>query len=140
MESLSSTLCFTGVLLFLLGLLTGFAIPAFRSSRIGLSAHLTGVQSGTFLIAFGLMWPRLALWPSWSNVIGHAVWISLYAIYVSLVLAAALGAGRDLPIAGGGIATSRARQIPVTVLMGGGSVAIAVVIAAVLIGWHWQGA
>jgi hydroxylaminobenzene mutase len=86
------------------------------------------------------MWPRLALWPSWNNVIGHAVWISLYAIYVSLVLAAAFGAGRDLPIAGGGIATSRARQIPVTVLMGGGSVAIAVVIAAVLIGWHWQGA
>ena len=140
MESLSSILCFAGVLLFLAGLLTGFAIPAFRSSRIGLSAHLTGVQSGTFLIAFGLMWPRLALWPSWSNVIGHAVWISLYAIYVSLVLAAALGAGRDLPIAGGGIATSRARQIPVTMLMGGGSVAIAVVIAAVLIGWHWQGA
>ena len=49
------------VLLFLAGLLTGFAIPFFRSSRIGLSAHLTGVQSCTFLIAFGLMWPRLSL-------------------------------------------------------------------------------
>lgn len=138
MESLSSVLCFAGVLLFLAGLLTGFAIPFFRSSRIGLSAHLTGVQSGTFLIAFGLMWPRLLLWPAWSHVIGHAVWISLYAIYIALVLAAALGAGRDLPIAGGGISTTPSRQIPVTVLMGGGSVAIVVAIAAVLIGWNWQ--
>ena len=138
MESLSSTLCFAGVLLFLLGLATGFAIPAFRSSRIGLSAHLTGVQSGTFLIALGLMWPKIALWPSMSNLIGHAIWISLYMIYGSLVLAAAFGAGKDLPIAGGGISTTRAKQIAVTALMGSGSLAVLAAIAAVLIGWHWQ--
>jgi hydroxylaminobenzene mutase len=138
MESLSSTLCFAGVLLFLLGLATGFAIPAFRSSRIGLSAHLTGVQSGTFLIALGLMWPKIALWPSMSNLIGHAIWISLYMIYGSLVLAAAFGAGRDLPIAGGGISTTRAKQVTVTALMGSGSLAVLAAVAAVLIGWHWQ--
>jgi hydroxylaminobenzene mutase len=138
MESLSSTLCFTGVLLFALGLATGFAIPAFRSSRIGLSAHLTGVQSGTFLIALGLMWSKIALWPSVSNLIGHAIWISLYTIYGSLVLAAAFGAGRDLPIAGGGISTTRAKQISVTALMGSGSLAVLAAIAALLIGWHWQ--
>lgn len=138
MESLSSTLCFAGVLLFLLGLATGFAIPAFRSSRIGLSAHLTGVQSGTFLIALGLMWPKIALWPSMSNLIGHAIWISLYMIYGSLVLAAAFGAGRDLPIAGGGISSTRAKQVTVTALMGSGSLAVLAAVAAVLIGWHWQ--
>jgi len=138
MESLSSTLCYTGVLLFALGLATGFAIPAFRSSRIGLSAHLTGVQSGTFLIALGLMWPKIALWPSMSNLIGHAIWISLYMIYGSLVLAAAFGAGRDLPIAGGGISTTRAKQVTVTALMGSGSLAVLAAVAAVLIGWHWQ--
>jgi hydroxylaminobenzene mutase len=138
MESLSSTLCFTGVLLFALGLATGFAIPAFRNSRIGLSAHLTGVQSGTFLIALGLMWSKIALWPSVSNLIGHAIWISLYTIYGSLVLAAAFGAGRDLPIAGGGISTTRAKQMSVTALMGSGSLAVLAAIAALLIGWHWQ--
>ena len=94
MQDVSSVLCFAGVLLFLFGLLTGFVIPSFRSPRIGLSAHLTGVQSGTFLIAFGLLWPKLMLWPAWSTVIGHAMWISLYVIYASLVLAAAFGAGR----------------------------------------------
>jgi hydroxylaminobenzene mutase len=39
------------MLLFLAGLLTGLAIPVCRSPRLGLSAHLTGVQSGTFLLA-----------------------------------------------------------------------------------------
>src|SRR5690242_21800078 len=101
MESLSSTLCFTGVLLFALGLLTGFAIPAFRASRLGLSAHLTGVQSGTFLIAAGLLWPKLVL-GFWSVPLAHALWISLYAIWLSLVLAATFGAGQGLPIAGQG--------------------------------------
>jgi len=137
MQSLSSTLCFAGVLLFVLGLATGFAIPKLRSSRIGLSAHLTGVQSGTFLIAMGLLWPKLALWPSLSNLIGHAIWISLYAVFISLVLAAAFGAGRDLPIAGGGISTTRGKQIAVTALMAAGSLAILVATAAVLIGWQW---
>jgi hydroxylaminobenzene mutase len=138
MESLSSTLCFTGILLFLLGLLTGFAVPKFRSSRIGLSAHLTGLQSGTFLVALGLMWPKIALWPSMSNLIGHTIWISLYMIYGSLVLAAAFGAGRELPIAGGGITTTRAKQASVTALMAAGSLAVLAAIATLPIGWHWQ--
>ena len=55
MEAVSSTLSFMGALLFLLGLLTGFGIPAFRSPRIGLSAHLDAIQSGLALIAFGLL-------------------------------------------------------------------------------------
>jgi hypothetical protein len=75
-----------------------------------------------------------------SNLIGHAIWISLYTIYGSLVLAAAFGAGRELPIAGGGITTSRGKQAAVTALMATGSFAVLAAIAAVLIGWHWQAA
>ncbi|HVP85307.1 MAG TPA: hypothetical protein VMS78_11335 [Rhizomicrobium sp.] len=138
MGSLSSTLCFAGILLFVLGLATGFAIPAFRSSRIGLSAHLTGVQSGTFLVALGLLWPKIALWPSLDGAIGNAIWVSLYAVYGSLVLAAAFGAGRDLPIAGGGISTTRGKQIAVTALMGTGSIVVLLALAALLIGWQWR--
>ncbi len=96
---IGSLLSFAGLLLFLLGLLTGFAIPATRSPRLGLSAHLTGVQSGTFLIAAGLLWPHVHL-AAWSMVVGHALWLSLYALWLSLVLAAAFGAGHGLPIAG----------------------------------------
>ena len=135
---MSSVLSFAGVLLFLLGLLTGFAIPALRSSRIGLSAHLTGVQSGTFLVAAGLLWPHLGLWPTWNVAIGHALWISLYAIWLSLLLAAVLGAGRDLPIAGQGIATTRGKQYLVTGMMGAGSLALTILVAALLVGWSWR--
>lgn len=45
-----------GILLFLLGLLTGFAMPAFENSRMGLSSHLEGVMNGMFLVLLGLIW------------------------------------------------------------------------------------
>lgn len=135
--SIESTLCFSGVLLFFLGLLTGFAIPAARSPRIGLSAHLTGTQSGTFLVAAGLLWPKLEL-GSWSAPVGLALWLSLYAIWLSLVLAALFGAGRGLPIAGQGITTTKGRQAIVSVLLIGGSLVSALAVAAMLIGWAWR--
>ena len=134
--SMDSLLCFAGVLLFLLGLLTGFAIPAARSPRIGLSAHLTGVQSGTFLIAVGLLWPHLDL-GKWSGVIAHALWSSLYALWLSLVLAAVFGAGYGLPIAGQGITTTRGRQAVVSILLIGGSIVSAVAVAAILVTWSF---
>ena len=135
--SIESTLCFSGVVLFFLGLLTGFAIPAARSPRIGLSAHLAGVQSGTFLIAVGLLWPKLDL-GSWSAPVGHALWLSLYAIWLSLVLAAVFGAGQGLPIAGQGITTTKGRQAIVSVLLIGGSLLSALAVAAMLVGWAWR--
>jgi hydroxylaminobenzene mutase len=135
--TIASSLCFSGVLLFFLGLLTGFVIPAARSPRIGLSAHLTGVQSGTFLIAAGLLWPKLNL-GSWSMAVGQALWLSLYAIWLSLVLAALFGAGSGLPIAGQGVATTRGKQAIVSVFLIGGSIVSAVAVAAMLIGSSWR--
>ncbi len=137
MQNIPSVLSFAGLLLFFIGLLVGFVIPACRSPRIGLSAHLTGVQSGTFLIAAGLLWPRLALTPAVSAVIGHALWGSLYALFASLLLGALFGAGRGLPIAGGGVTTTRGRQLTVSVLLIGGSLAATAAVAALLIFWRW---
>lgn len=132
------TLTLTGVVLFLAGLLTGFAIPAFKSSRIGLSAHLAGVQSGTFLIAMGLLWPHLALSGAMSAALGHGLWISLYGLFASLALAAGFGAGRGLPIAGGGIATSQGRETIVSAALIASSLALLLIVAALLLTWHWQ--
>jgi len=135
-RSMDSLLCLAGVLLFLLGLLTGFAIPAVRTPRIGLSAHLTGVQSGTFLIAMGLLWPHLDL-GGWSDMVGYALWLSLYALWLSLVLAAIFGAGYGLPIAGQGITTTRGRQAVVSILLIGGSIVSAVAVAAIILTWSF---
>ena len=139
MTDAADILCFCGVLLFLLGLLTGFAIPRCRSPRLGLSAHLTGVQSGTFLVALGLLWPRLSMAPGWSAVLANGTWVSLYMVWLSLLLAAVFGAGRGLPIAGGGVTTTPARQTVVTVLLVAGSLGIAVAVAGLLVTWRWQG-
>jgi hypothetical protein len=89
---MASTLCFTGMLLFLLALLNGLAIPKMRSPRLGLSAHLTGIQSGTFLIAAGLLWPKLVINEPWNVILGHVTWISVFCVWFSLALAGAFGA------------------------------------------------
>jgi len=137
MPTTPATLCFTGMLLFMLGLLNGLVIPRLRSPRLGLSAHLTGVQSGTFLIACGLLWPRLGLTPPWSALLGHALWLSLYAVWLSLLLAGAFGAGRGLPIAGQGMTTSTGRQTLVTVMLVGGSLVCLLAVGGVLVAWRW---
>src|SRR5580698_242560 len=139
MPDAANILCFSGLLLFVVGLLTGLAIPRLRSPRIGLSAHLTGVQSGTFLLALGLVWPRLSMAPAVSAILANGAWASLYLVWLSLLLAGMFGAGRGLPIAGQGASTTAGRQGAVTGLMATGSLGILVVTAALLLTWRWQG-
>jgi len=131
-------LCFAGLALFMLGLLNGLAIPRMKSPRLGLSAHLTGVQSGTFLIAVGLMWPRLALGRTWSDVLANGLWVSLDLIWLSLLLAGVFGAGRGLEIAGQGMTATPGRQRLVSVLLITGSLGCLVAIAALLALWRWR--
>src|ERR1700687_5293330 len=127
METVSSKLCFMGALLFMLGLLTGFGIPRFRSPRIGLSAHLAAIESGLGLIAFGLLLPHLAISIGWVGAIGHSLWISLYVLWVGLLFAAVYGTGKALPIAGAGLAAKAWQEktprnpIPIGLAAGGGA-------------------
>jgi (hydroxyamino)benzene mutase len=134
----SQVLCFAGLALFMLGLLNGLAIPRMRSPRLGLSAHLTGVQAGTFLIAVGVMWPRLSLSPAWSDVLSNGLWISMLMIWASLVLAGVFGAGHGLAIAGQGMTTTPVRQRLVSVLLVAGSLGCLVAVAAMLALWRWR--
>ena len=91
-----------GVLLFVLGLLTGAIVSLVTTPRLGLSAHLGGVMDGMFLILLGLIWTDLKL----SAPLATATfWLQLYAAYagwVPLVLAAVFGTSRSTPIAGAG--------------------------------------
>jgi hypothetical protein len=50
-----------GLILFLLGLITGVAIPAVENPRMGLASHLQGMTNGPFLIVLGLLWPHSTL-------------------------------------------------------------------------------
>ena len=137
MLTVSSTLCFMGTLLFLLGVLTGFAIPSFRSPRIGLSAHLAAIESGLGLIAFGLLLPHLAIATRWTATIGFSLWISLYVLWIGLLFAAAYGTGRALPIAGAGMAAKLWQENTARILITIGSLGSAGAIMALLAQWRW---
>jgi hydroxylaminobenzene mutase len=50
-----------GVLLFLMGLITGLLEQRFTNTRMALAAHLEGVMIGTLLIALGAIWAGVRL-------------------------------------------------------------------------------
>jgi (hydroxyamino)benzene mutase len=138
METLSSTLCFMGALLFMLGLLTGFGIPRFKSARIGLSAHLAAIESGLGLIAFGLLLRHLAISAGWAGAISYVLWISLYALWIGLLFAALYGTGKALPIAGAGMAAKAWQETTASFLIGVGSLGSAAAVLALLSQWRWS--
>ena len=91
-----------GVVLFILGLLTGIVSPILSNPRMGLTSHLEGVMNGTFLIALGAAWRYVELEPSPA---GAAYWLALYGTYVnwaSTLLAGSFGTSQLTPIAGAG--------------------------------------
>src|SRR5256885_6510005 len=98
-----------GVVLFLLGLLNGLVVHALTVPRIvlaapsqALAAHLVALMSGTFLVAIGLVWPRLRLSRMGARL-GFAA--ALYGFYGGLILhflAGIWGAASVLPLSAGG--------------------------------------
>lgn len=91
-----------GLLLFLLGLVTGFAIPAFLNPRAGLAAHLEGVMNGTFLIALGAAWGELHLPARAARATYGLALFGTYANWFATGLGAVLGTSKFTPIAGAG--------------------------------------
>lgn len=101
-----------GLILFLLGLVTGLLIPVLENPRMGLSSHLEGTLNGMLLILFGLIWDRLNLsekllkWTFWLALIGT------FTNWFTTLLAAAWGAGAEMmPIAGGDYSGSEIQEI-----------------------------
>jgi hydroxylaminobenzene mutase len=98
-EHTAQLLIFLGAILFFLGLISGFAIPAMTNPRMGLSGHLEGVMNGTFLIVAGLAWSRLLL-PDWLARL--ALWSLIYGTFANwlfVTLAAIFGTSAMTPIA-----------------------------------------
>lgn len=106
-----------GVLLFVLGLLTGFAIPLMESPRMGLSSHLEGVLNGLVLIVLGLSWHRLSL-PGWASRVAPPLAVfGTFANWLATLLAGIWGAGRMTPIAGGGATGTPSEELVVAALL-----------------------
>jgi hydroxylaminobenzene mutase len=122
-----------GTLLFVLGLISGFAIPAMTNPRMGLSGHLEGVMNGTFLIAIGLAWSRCNLAASYRAV---AYWLLIYGTFANwlfVTLAAIFGTIAMTPIAGAGHSGSPTQEN--LVALGLLSVGITMVVSCSLLVW-----
>ncbi|BBX97736.1 hydrogenase [Mycobacterium lacus] len=130
------TLLFTlGLVLFLLGLLTGFAVPALTNPRMALSSHLEAVLNGMFLVLLGLLWPHIDLPGAWKVAVVVLVVYAAYANWLATLLAAAWGAGRKLaPIAAGGHEASAAKEGFVNFLLLSLAASIVVGVVIVIVG------
>lgn len=92
-----------GIGLFLIGLLTGIAVPAMGNPRMGLASHVEALMNGTFLVVLGLLWPRLVLTATQLKIAFWLAAFGTFANWLSTLLAAMWAAGSGMmPIAGGG--------------------------------------
>lgn len=133
-SNLSHKLVRYGMILFSLGLLTGFGIPLMRNPRMELASHLEAVMNGMFLILLGLIWQKLRL------SVGALKWgyaLSLFGTFTNWVtnlLAAIWGAGAEmLPIAGGGYQGVAWQEMLIKV--GLGSLSLAMLAVCIIVLW-----
>jgi len=133
MQDTNRRLMWHGMLLFLLGLLTGFAEGSFANVRMGLAAHLEGVMNGIFLVALGAVWNEVNLPPQTKAI---AYWTALYGTYVNWLvttLAAVFGTAALSPITAAGHSGQPWQESLVTA--GFLSVGLLIVASAVLVLW-----
>jgi hydroxylaminobenzene mutase len=107
-----------GLVLFLLGLLTGVAVPAMKNPRMGVASHLQGMTNGPFLIVVGLLWPRLELSHTGEVVTVVLLTYGTYANWIATQLGAIWGAGNKFaPGAAGEHRSSASKERVVDVLL-----------------------
>ena len=135
MTAAQTLVCFSGLFLFVLGLLNGIIVPRSKSPRLSLSAHLTAVQSGTFLVAIAWAWPHFGLSPTASALAAWGLTGSLYLLWIAFLLAGLWGAGRGLSIAGQGSEAGKAQQAIVTGALSLGVVGTMAATMTLLVMW-----
>lgn len=123
-----------GIGLFLLGLITGFAIPKLKNPRMGLSGHLEGVMNGMFLVTLGLLWQKLNLSDTLLTITFWLAIFGTFANWLAVLLAAIWGAGSMMAIAGQGHQASAGREGVVRFMLITVSLAMVAVCVLVLTG------
>ena len=137
MKTQKRRLMWHGMLLFLLGLITGLLEQRFTNVRMGLSAHLEGVMNGILLLALGAAWNEVRL-PHPVKVTAYCT--ALYGTYVNWLvtsIAAAFGTAANSPITSAGHSGQPWQES--FVAMGFLTVAIAIIATSILVLWGLRG-
>jgi len=122
-----------GMLLFLIGLLTGLAQQHFTNIRMALAAHLEGVMNGTFLIAVGAIWSEVQFSSRASVVTFWTLLGGTYGNWAVTTTAAMLGTAALSPITGAGHTAAPWQEALVT--SGFVMIGLAIISASVLLLW-----
>jgi hydroxylaminobenzene mutase len=126
-----------GFILFFLSLVTGLLSPSLKSPRLGLSAHLVAVMSGTILAVLGLIYVSLKLNETAKQVMsGSWIWAA-YGNWLATILSAFWGTSGMTPIAGAGSSGTPTQEMIVLVMLG--SVALTSFIGVILTIWGLRG-
>jgi hydroxylaminobenzene mutase len=121
-----------GLVLFLLGLLTGLIVPVLKNPRMGVASHLQGMTNGPFLVLVGLLWPHLHLSHAWEIVTLVLLVYGAYANWLATQLGSLWGAGhRFAPGATGEYRAGAAQERIVDLLLM--TLAPAMIVATVLL-------
>lgn len=86
----------SGLILFLMGLFTGFAVPTLKNPRMGLASHMEAHMNGIFLIVLGLLWPYVKLSQTWETVAVTLLVFGAVANWFTTLLAGIWGAGGQM--------------------------------------------
>ena len=128
-----------GMLVFLLALFVGLAVPTFAVPRLGLSTHLLGIMQGTFLMVVGVVWPRLRLTRATMRVAFVLAIYGCVAAWTATLFAAIWGAGNSMvPIAAGAAHGTPIQEGFISIALR--SAAVSLIAAAMLIFWGLRGA
>ena len=137
MKTQKRRLMWHGMLLFLLGLITGLLEQRFTSVRMGLAAHLEGVMNGIFLLALGAAWNEVR--PSHAVKV-TAYYTALYGTYANWLvtsIAAAFGTAASSPITSVGHSGQPWQES--VVAFGFLTVTMAIIATSILVLWGFRG-
>jgi (hydroxyamino)benzene mutase len=137
MKTQARRLMWYGMLLFLLGLITGLLEQRFTNVRMGLSAHLEGVMNGILLLALGAAWNEVRL-PRPVQVTAYCT--ALYGTYANWLvtsIAAAFGTAAGSPITSAGHSGQPWQESFVAV--GFITVTIAIIATSIFVLWGLRG-
>lgn len=128
----------SGILLFLLALITGFMIPLLQNPRMGLSSHLEGTMNGMLLVIIGLIWPKLILTDKLYRWCFTLALFGTFTNWLTTLLAAVWGAGGEMmPIAAGNLQGSVWQEI--IIKFGLVSLSLCMIVVCGLLLWGLKG-
>ena len=91
-----------GVILALLGSLSGFAPMVVTNARMGVAAHVGGIMSALLLLTLGAVWSMVTLTPYRQQLAARLLAVGAYGNWAITLFASITGAKEFAPLAGAG--------------------------------------